>query len=383
MVLLVNQHTVPIFTDIANAYADSGFKVVLFSGHIERGGCPLSSSVKYKKSIAYSRRSTITRFFSWLVFSIHYAFYSLTCRKPTLIMVVTNPPLAPIITACISRLRKIPYHILVYDLYPEAIFQAGLVHNRNILFRLWQRINLWVFKGANKIFTLSESMKNAASKYVDQPEKIKVIYNWADTSYIHPVVKSENAFVIEHGLQNKFVVLYAGNMGLTHDLESLIEAAALLQEEPDLIFILIGDGGKRKSLENIAKAKSLQNVLFLPYQDEKYFPLAMASADIGVVTLGSGAEGISVPSKTYINLAAGLCLLAIAPESSELSRLITEHHAGLICEPGDAEKVASALRILLSDESLINQYKQNALRASSHFTSENAYEYVKEIMSHT
>src|SRR5688572_13355070 len=116
MVLLVNQHTVPIFADIANAFADSGSKTILFTGHIEKGGRQLSSFIRVKKSIAYDRRSNLARFFSWFAFTVHFGIYLLTCHKPRMILVVTNPPLAPIVAAIISRLRKIPYHILVYDL---------------------------------------------------------------------------------------------------------------------------------------------------------------------------------------------------------------------------------------------------------------------------
>lgn len=131
----------------------------------------------------------------------------------------------------------------------------------------------------------------------------------------------------------------------------------------------------------MVSTRKLDNVLFFPYQDAIDFPHAMASADIGVVTLGRGAEGISVPSKTYINLAAGLCLLAIAPKTSELSRLIETHQAGIICEPGNAMGVAEAIGSLLTNETLLKNYKANALKASSHYTSANAMLYVKEIVN--
>lgn len=378
MVLLVNQHTVPVFLDIANAFASAGSKTVLFTGYIEQGGRPLSASVHLKKSISYNRKSTVSRFFSWLAFAFHYAFYLLTCRRPEVVLVSTNPPLAPVITAVISRWRKIPYQVLLYDLYPEALFQAGLVKRRNPIFRFWQRINPWIFKGAQKIFTLSDSMKDAASGYIADPGKVKVIYNWADTSYVHPVEKSTNDFIRQHRLENKFVVLYAGNMGLTHDLESLIEAAHLLKDLPDLQFVFIGDGGKRRALQNLVRERALGNVVFLPYQDERNFPLAMAAADVGVVTLGSGAEGISVPSKTYINLAAGVCLLSIAPKNSELSRLVREYEAGQICEPGNPQEVAGFIKTLMANPGLLNHYKRKAVEAAAFFTPDNAYEYIAE-----
>lgn len=382
MVLLVNQHTVPVFTDIANAFAASGEQTVLMTGHIEEGGNPLSQKIKRIKSVSYKRQTSFSRMFSWVAFSLHYFFYLCRWNKPSKILVVTNPPLAPFVTALFARLRDIPYYVLMYDLYPDALVQAGLVQNNNFIFQRWQKVNPWVLNRAEKIFTLSDSMKAAVSKYMPgKADKIKVIYNWADTAYVRPIPQNENPFIKRYHLQGKKIILYSGNMGLTHDLESLIGAAEILQDMDEVIFLLIGDGGKKKLLESKTLSKNLRNVLFLPYQDAVNFPLAMAAADIGVVTLGVGAEGISVPSKTYINLAAGLCLLVIAPETSELSRLIKEHHAGLICAPGNAGKVAAALRQLLAEESNLFRYKQNALRASEHFTSENAGQYVKEMVN--
>ena len=381
MVLLVNQHTVPIFTDIANAFAEDGHETVLFTGHIEEGGKPLSQKIKVLRSIPYNRKSSISRLLTWMIFSFHYFFFLLWCRKPSRIIVVTNPPIAPLVTSMVSRWRRIPFYVVLYDLYPEALVQASLLKANAFLYKVWQRQNGKMFRNAEKIFTLSESMKAASMVYSkDDPEKISVIHNWADTTYIKPVPKSENAFVKWYGLENKTVILYAGNMGLTHDLESLIGAAEILQSVEDLIFLFIGDGGKRRALEELKKVKSLRNILFLPYQDEKNFPLAMAAADIGVVTLGRGAEGISVPSKTYINFAAGVCLLAIAPGSSELSRLVLGHQAGLVCEPGDSSKVAAAIKLLLESPIKVNTYKQNALKASALYTPENSKQYIRKVM---
>lgn len=382
MILLVNQHTVPVFTDVVNAFADTCEDVVLFTGHIEKGGRPLSSRVKVVSSLRYNRRTSFSRLLTWMAFGLHYLIYVLLSKKPSKILVVTNPPIAPILTMWASKLRSIPFYALIYDLYPEALVQTGLMQRSNFIYRFWQKLNTRMFAHCIKVFTLSDSMKLAVSIYMGSAlDKIKVIHNWADTSYIYPVVKSENPFVKKHHLQNKRVVLYAGNMGLTHDLESLVKAAGHLADMPEIAFILIGDGAKRTSLEKLKSEKLLHNVFFLPYQDADNFPLAMAAADIGVVTLGEGAEGISVPSKTYINLAAGLCLLVIAPATSELSRLVNENEVGVTCEPGNALQVAETLRTLVTNTDKLDEYKVKALRTSAKFTSHNAVAYVKEIFA--
>jgi glycosyltransferase involved in cell wall biosynthesis len=380
MILLVNQHTVPIFIDVVNAFASSEKEIVLFTGHVEEGGQRLSAKVKVVKSISYNRKSPATRLITWLLFSIHYFFYLLFARKPLKILVVTNPPFAPIITHWIGSVRSIPFFVLLYDLYPDALAQAGLLKRSHFVFTKWKAQNLKLFTRAIKIFTLSDSMKNAALVYLPQrEEKFVVIHNWADTDYIHPIPKSSNAFLKVNNLEGKRLILYSGNMGLTHDLESLIAAAEFFNTTPDVLFVFIGDGGKKDALVKMKQHLALKNVLFFPFQNRDMFPLAMAAADIGVVTLGSGAEGISVPSKTYINMAAGLPIVTIAPQDSELNRIVKDFDCGIVCQPGAPAFVAAAIRQLLANDSLLEKYKRNSMLAAKQFSPRNALRYVHEM----
>lgn len=378
MILLVNQHTVPVFTDVVNAFAEAGHPTRLFTGFIEAGKSPVDNRVKVVKSRAYDRRSKTTRFVSWIVFATHYFFYLLFCKKPSQILVVSNPPMAPLVTALVAGLRGIPFHVVVFDLYPEALQQAGLSTNKSWLYKRWQSNNRWTFKRAEGIITLSDSMKQAVSEYAD-PGKVHVIFNWADTDYIRPIDRASNPFVAAHELHDKFVVMYSGNMGLTHDLESLVEAASLLSEEKKIVFVLIGEGGKRKKLESMKEAKNISNIRFLPYQEAAMFPFAVAAADVGIVTLGTGGEGISVPSKTYVNMAAGLAIIAISPANSELNRIVTEFSIGYVVLPQQPADIAKHIRTLAADSSKLDGFKSRSRQASLNFTSANAQQYVAHL----
>ncbi|HMJ67975.1 MAG TPA: glycosyltransferase family 4 protein [Cyclobacteriaceae bacterium] len=379
MILLVNQHSVPLFVDVANSFTERNQEIRLFTGYVETGRTPLSKKVKVIKSIAYNRRSKTTRAFSWMIFSVHYFFYLIFCKKPAAIVAVTNPPLSPFITALVAGIRKIPFHITVFDLYPDALMQSGISSSESPIYRAWQKNNRWVFRKPDTIITLSHSMKNAIAAYAE-PGKIKVINNWADTEYIRPIDKRTNAFVSEHRLTDKLVVMYAGNMGFTHDLESLLEAAGLLIADKRITFVLIGDGAKRKKLEEIKQKKQLSNVVMLPFQEGDNFPLAMAAGDIGIVTLGSGGEGISVPSKTYVNMAAGLAIIAISPPDSELNRIISHYEIGYVVSPGESQKLASMIRGLADAPDILQQFKTRSRAASSGFTSANANAYVNTVL---
>lgn len=381
MILLVNQHTVPVFTDVVNAFAEAGHETRLFTGHIEPGKIPVAASVKIINSKAYNRSSTFSRLFSWTLFSIHYFFHLLFCKKPSHILVVTNPPTTPFITAMIAGMRGIPFYIVVFDLYPEALQQAGMSSNQSWIYRRWQKNNRWTFSKATGLITLSESMKQAVTNYVSA-DKVQIIFNWADINYILPVERKSNPFVTRHQLHDKFVVMYSGNMGLTHDLESLLEAASVLTSDPRIIFILVGDGGKRKTLESIKKNKQLTNVMFLPYQEASIFPFTMAAADIGIVTLGTGGEGISVPSKTYVNMAAGLAIIAISPENSELNRIVEQFGIGYSVSPNQPAKLANYIQSLADNKEQLTLMKSRSREASLNFTSANAKQYVTVIFDH-
>lgn len=379
MILLVNQHIVPVFTDVINAFVRSGEKTKYFTGLVEAGRTPIDSEAIEAKSVSYKRNSTFSRFLSWTMFSIHYFFFLVFGQRPDRILVVTNPPFAPLITSVVARFRKIPFWVLIYDLYPEALSQSGFVKPGGFIFRRWQYLNRVLLSRAEKIFTLSESMKEATYQYTSK-DKIKVIGNWADVEYIKPIPKKNNTFIRQHLLEDKVIVMYSGNMGLTHDLESLINAAELLKEENEIIFVLIGEGGQRQKLVDMAKKRQMSNVMFLPYQDAVKFPQAMAAADIGVVTLGTGAEGISVPSKTYVNMAAGLSLLVISPPLSELTRIVEFFGIGYCVEPGRPEILARHIKFQLEDRAKLNSFKERSRQASLQFTPANAQLYVKDIL---
>jgi len=377
-VLCVNQSTGPLFIDIVNAFSDAGHEVVLFAGEIQEGSTPLDRNISVIRGPAYSRKNLTSRLFTWLWFSILYAGYLTCCRKPDLVLVVTNPPLAPLATWLVTSIRRVPYCVLVYDLYPEVLVHSGMLRESSMVNRMWQKTNARMFGAARKVFTLSHSMLEATSPYVNR-DKIQIVHNWADSDYIRPVPKGENPFIRLHGLEGKKVVLYSGNMGLTHDLESVIEAASILRHSKNLQFIMIGEGGKRAKLEEAVRARGLTNVLFLPFQDAVNFPYAMAAADVGIIAQGDGIEGCAVPSKTYTTMAARVCLLAITPETSEVSRLVMEYKIGRVCEPGNPALVASTIEELVSDDDLLQSYKNNSRMTSKLFTPANAREYLSAL----
>jgi len=155
-----------------------------------------------------------------------------------------------------------------------------------------------------------------------------------------------NPFARQHGLVEPFVVLYSGNLGLSHCLEPVIEAAERLQDQ-DIVFLFIGDGGKRSKIE--ARARGLRNVRFLPYQPREVLPFSLTCSDVSLVALERGIEGLSMPSKLYAIMASGRPVVGLVEPGLEVARIVAQARCGATVEPGDAAGLAALLESYRSD----------------------------------
>jgi len=377
MIVLINQLTIPIFLDIANAASSEFHGIELFTGKVDDTNVSIHPRLRIVKSLAYNRANFFTRIFTWIMFSLHLGLYLLFKKEIKQVWVVTNPPIAPFVVKWLSVIKEFTYSIIVFDLYPDALQTTGFVKSDSWLYRKWKDANRRLFGEAKHVVTLSDSMKKAIAPYLHHVRDIMVIPNWADTVFFSPRPRSINRFVKGQEIVDRFIVMYSGNLGLTHDLESIIESARILKESPAFVFIIVGDGGKRNLLIRLADSYKLQNVRFLPLQPYQLLPDVLAAADVAIVTLGSGAEGISVPSKTYYYMASGACLVCVAPDGSELSRIVRDYDCGVSVEPGNAQRLAGVLRELHSDSSRLDRYRGNSRAAAELYCGKHVDQYVQ------
>ena len=375
-VVLVNQVTGPLFIDIANEYAKKYDHVVLLTGAIEPTYAKLDESIQVIKKTRYQRNKSYLRISTWVLFyfqvCLHFLMYGKRYSKALL---VTNPPPMPFIGGSLLPSKKIDFDVLVYDIYPDALANFGYIKTTSSIYRFWDRKNKKSYENAKRVITISSVMKELISKNIDE-QKIEIIYPWVDTTFIKPLKKQDNWFVREHQLEEKKVVLYSGNMGATHDLLTALKVANKIQEShPDYHFLFVGDGVQKKGLIEFANQNHLKNVTFLPYQEPETLPFSFASADFGIVSLGIGAEGLSVPSKTFYFLAAGASIMAITGKGSEIDRLVSNHKCGVSVE---AENVEEMMQFLTSTSGLdVLEYKKNSRKLSTKFTVKNAKEFLK------
>jgi glycosyltransferase involved in cell wall biosynthesis len=266
------------------------------------------------------------------------------------IVLTTNPPFLGFGAWALSRLGVLPYILIVYDVYPEIASRLGVLKEGSLVERLWQRATRLILNEAAAVVVIGRDMERiiGAKMRPGQRGRLRLIPNWSDADAVAPVARERNTFVTEHQLGDRFVVQYAGRMGRTHNLEPLVEAAALMRDRP-IIFQLIGDGTKRAALLAWCRQRGLTNVSFLPYQPLERLGEMLSAADLSVVCLESHFTGLSVPSKTYGVMAAGRAILGFLEPDSEIGRTIIERDCGVVLPNPTADAVARLVTELMAD----------------------------------
>ena len=373
-IVFINQSTGYLMIDIVNAFASQCKKTALIAGSIKENERSLNPSTKVDKIVEYNRTSIFKRLLTWVWGTIQIYFKLLFKYRGWYVVYVTNPPLSYLLSLCLKN----PFSVIVYDIYPDALTNIG-IKKTNFLYRKWIKWNNKLFDKADKIFTLSDGMKKQLSSYTDN-NKIESIPNWSASTKLHPINKEENIFIKSHNLTDKFIVLYSGNIGITHNVEYIIEVAKKLKNDNDIQFLIIGEGGKKKILENNVTKYGLNNCRFLTWQSVEMMPYSLASADIAVITLNDDTASLSVPSKTYNLLAVGAPLLCIAPKTSELNNLVSEYNNGRCFDKEAIKEMTEYILEVNNNPTLKKELSNNSLKSSKQFTYKNAEQYVQKLL---
>jgi colanic acid biosynthesis glycosyl transferase WcaI len=255
--------------------------------------------------------------------TLHYGTYSLTAfygavlaGRPD-ILVSFSPPLPLGITAwLLSRLWRVPWVLQLEDLFPDAAIAAGVLKNKALI-NFFTAMEQFQYQRAEHISLISNSFRRNLLNKAVPGEKITLIPVWADPELVYEMPK-ENGFRKRHSLTGKFVVMYAGNLGLTSSLEDVMQAAKSLKDEKDICFVIVGEGVKKADMQQFARDENLENVKFLPFQPRELFAEMMTAADLHFVTLNQNSSLSSLPSKTFNIMASSRPILAVAPVACEL-----------------------------------------------------------------
>ena len=290
----------------------------------------------------YHGRSSVRRMLnygSWMLSSIQAAWLTPACD----VMYVWHPPLTVGVSAwCISRLKGIRYVYDVQDLWPESALASGLMRP-GVLVNVLYRLADWVYRRAPRVLVVSRAAAQYLEKKGVDPLKISIANHWIDTApFGQPSSRDVRR---ESGLDGKFVVMFAGNLGIVQGLETVVEAAALLRDRPEIAFVFVGDGSDRTRLESLVSQHALSNVRFAGQHPASDMPAFMRAADVLLVHLRrSDIADHAVPTKLLAYLAAGRPVLCATGGAA--AELVQQAGAGVTTPPGDVSALVAAVERL-------------------------------------
>ena len=327
---------------------------------------------------AHSTRTFTGRISNYLTYFMSAAVATFRIGRPDVIVALTDPPIVSVAAIAAAKITGARFVFLCQDIFPEVARLLEDFQNAQVE-AILARVGKYTVASADRIIALGETMKRrlVETKAAD-PGKIRVIHNWSDADAIQPASK-DNAFAREHGLVDKFVVMHSGNVGMSQDVDALLDVADRLRDLPHVIIAIVGEGARKKFLQAEADRRQLSNVRFFPYQPKARLIDSFATADVFIVSLKQGLAGFIVPSKLYGVLVAGRPFIAAIEEDSEPAQIAREHECGIVVQPGDRAGIEAAVRRLVGDPNLCQRLARNARGAGVLYSRPHAIEAYRNV----
>ena len=235
----------------------------------------------------------MAKFLNYASFTLTSLIAGLFIKRPEAIIIVSPPFWLGFNALLLRAFRRCPVIYNAQDLFPDAYLASQEVR-AGWLVRAMSGLMTRIYRGSDRITVITGSFAEAIGARALTGRKVVTIPNFIDTTAVTPLPRA-NSFRRRHALNEKYVVMYMGNIGYTHGTELLVEAAAKLAEIPDLVFLVIGGGSKQADLERLARARRLGNLQFLPTQPREFIPEILATADVLVLTSKPGCGQDIVP----------------------------------------------------------------------------------------
>ena len=355
--------------DLNAAYADAGIVIENYVPTPTRG---VTKEIRQKyKKIKYEERNDgsiiihrfamfpegknpLQRALRYVCVNVAQYFKGSRAQGIDLIYSASTPPTQGLLCAKVKKKlskrygHNVPFVYNLQDIFPDSLVNAKMTRKGSLIWKLGRKIEDYTYRHADRIITISEDFKkNIMDKGVPE-EKITVVPNWVNTDDVYPVARENNVLFERYKLDRSlFYICYSGNIGHSQNLDMLLDAAQKLKDElPDVRFVLIGEGAAKESLAQSINERELGNVILLPFQDYSEIAHVFSLGDCGLIISKPGVGGSSVPSKTWSIVAAERPVLASFDKTSELAKLISEAHAGIVADAGDEEQLIDAIHVL-------------------------------------
>lgn len=296
------------------------------------------------------------RYFLGEFILLHYCMW----KKYDVAFVDSTPPIQGLKMPLIKWLKRKPTIYNVQDIFPDSLVGTGLTHEGSLIWKIGRMVEKITYRYADKIIVISEDFKkNIMAKGVPE-DKIVVIYNWVDQNKVVDVPREENKLFDVYGLdRSKFYITYNGNIGLTQNMDMLLDVAKELQEEyEDIHFVLVGNGAYLDEVKRKVADQQLENVHLLPFQPYEDISHVFSLGDASLVISKPGVGANSVPSKTWSIMSASRPVLANFDEN-ELKTIIENNHCGIFTKAGDKDAFKESILTLYNHRELCKEYGYN------------------------
>ncbi len=375
-ILFINQYywpdhasTAQHLTDLAEFLAERGFEChVLTSQGRYKPGEPRPAPFEIRGGVhihrvaatSLGRRGTWSRMADYLSFYSGAAFKALRMPRFDLVVTLTTPPIIGLIGTILKRLRGSRHIFWSMDLHPDASMALGRMSPQGRFGRLMYATSGAVYRRADRVVVLGPYMADRIALKQVAPEKIATIPVWSRRDEIYPLPRESNPLRKSLGLEGSFVAMYSGNLGLAHSFDEFIDAARALSDRPDIVFLFVGDGPRKREVEAAAASEGLSNIRLLEPVPRDWLHASLSLADVHLISMKPEMTGIVVPGKLYGAMAAGRPIVFVGPEHCEPADTIRHAGCGFTLPKGDAPGVASSIALLASDASLARRMGERA-----------------------
>lgn len=370
-IVVVNQAANYLTIGFCNAFAEQFEKVSLITGSIHVQGEELKEAIEVTYINKWVERPSSKKFLSYIKACFKIYWLLLTKYRGFEVFFVSIPPMGYLLNLLLPH----RFSMVIWDVYPD-VFKITGMKETHILYKTWAAFNRKSFKKAYRVFTISDKMADLVEVYVPR-SKIIIQPIWSIFQQNERVSKTQNPFIDKHQLQNKFIVQYSGNIGLTHKVEVVIQLAELLKNNETILFQIIGRGPRVPALQKMVEDKQLPNCTFLPFQTDEMFPFSLSATDLGIVILDELTSKGSVPSKSYNLMSYGIPSIYIAGEDSELNVYASKYQAAECFTERELLQAKDFIESLSKDKQKWQEMSNNAIKTSHLFRRDNADKFVE------
>lgn len=340
-----------ISSEIRAEYCKKEHRVeVMYDGHM----------TVHRFSMFAEGKNPVMRAFRYVLCWIKQLYYGLKARNIDCIYLASTPPIQGLLGAYLKKFKKVPFIYNLQDIFPDSLVGTSLAKRGALLWKIGRVIENFTYKHADKIIVISEDFKrNIMAKGVPE-DKIVVVYNWVDQNAVVNVDRSENKLIAKYGIDpSKFYIEYSGNIGLTQNMDMLLDVMKELKDShPEIGLILVGEGAYKKQVEEIVKRDVLTNVVMLPFQPYEDISHVFSLGDVGLIISKPGVGANSVPSKTWSIMSASRPVLANFDEN-EIKSILSDNSCGIFTKAGDKDAFKNAIIKLYENRDLCKEYGQN------------------------